>query len=171
MIREANQEDAQSIAKVHVDSWKTTYKDILPSTFLEKLSYEHREKIWTANIADPNNHIFVYEKGGEVVGFVCGGKRDENQVEGAGDLTAIYLLQNVQGEGIGKQLTKTLFGRLRDLNYTKAFVEVLDDNQSKQFYEKLGAELYEEKEINIAGTEQRLLIYLWNDLNRLMKEH
>jgi hypothetical protein len=29
IIRPAKEGDAQSIAKVHVDSWKTTYKDLI----------------------------------------------------------------------------------------------------------------------------------------------
>ena len=32
-IRQANIEDAQGIGKVHVDSWRTTYKGILPDDF------------------------------------------------------------------------------------------------------------------------------------------
>ncbi|WP_330217584.1 hypothetical protein [Planococcus halocryophilus] len=38
--RKATEQDAPGIAKVHVDSWKTTYKEILPSAFLTSLSYE-----------------------------------------------------------------------------------------------------------------------------------
>lgn len=33
-IRIATIEDAYAIAKVHVDSWKTTYKGIIPDHFL-----------------------------------------------------------------------------------------------------------------------------------------
>ena len=46
LIRKAELEDAKGIAKVHVDSWRTTYKGIVPDTFLENLSYENREQIW-----------------------------------------------------------------------------------------------------------------------------
>jgi hypothetical protein len=40
IIRRAELNDVVGIAKVHVDSWKTTYKDIVPDEFLIKLSYE-----------------------------------------------------------------------------------------------------------------------------------
>ncbi|KAF0820926.1 MULTISPECIES: hypothetical protein [unclassified Cytobacillus] len=45
-IRAAELSDAEGIAKVHVDSWRTTYKDIIPENFLENLSYQSREELW-----------------------------------------------------------------------------------------------------------------------------
>ena len=49
-IRKAVIADVKGIAKVHVDSWKTTYRDIISDEFLNKLSYESREKLWASNI-------------------------------------------------------------------------------------------------------------------------
>lgn len=45
-FREANIGDAPGIAKVHVDSWRSTYKGIIPQSFLDGLSYEQRTKLW-----------------------------------------------------------------------------------------------------------------------------
>ena len=42
-IRRATSSDAANIAKVHVDSWRTTYQNVLPTDFLESLSYEKRK--------------------------------------------------------------------------------------------------------------------------------
>lgn len=41
-IRNATEQDAPGIARVHVDSWRATYKEILPSEFLASISYEKR---------------------------------------------------------------------------------------------------------------------------------
>ncbi len=41
-IRFARIEYAMQIGKVHVDSWRTTYKDIFSESFLAILSYEKR---------------------------------------------------------------------------------------------------------------------------------
>ncbi|MFK4429194.1 hypothetical protein ABH962_000543 [Bacillus sp. RC54] len=43
-IRRAIKDDIRGIAKVHVDSWKTTYKGIFADEFLENITYEQREK-------------------------------------------------------------------------------------------------------------------------------
>ena len=41
-IRVANVPDAAAIAKVHVDSWRTTYTGIVPDEYLAQLSYEQQ---------------------------------------------------------------------------------------------------------------------------------
>ncbi|MEA1854613.1 MULTISPECIES: hypothetical protein [Cytobacillus] len=45
-IRKAVIEDAMGIAKVHVDSWRSTYATIFPQEYLNRLSYEKRETLW-----------------------------------------------------------------------------------------------------------------------------
>lgn len=46
IIREATKQDIPAIAKVHVDTWKTTYRDIFPDEFLNNLSDQKREQDW-----------------------------------------------------------------------------------------------------------------------------
>ncbi|MFC7320144.1 hypothetical protein [Halobacillus campisalis] len=41
-VGEAVVGDAEAIAKVSVDCWKTTYKGIVPTTYLENMSNEKR---------------------------------------------------------------------------------------------------------------------------------
>ena len=42
-IRRAIKDDIQGIAKVHVDSWKTTYKGIVADEILDNIAYEKRK--------------------------------------------------------------------------------------------------------------------------------
>jgi len=49
-IRQADIADAKAIAKVHVDSWRTTYANIVPDDYLTNLSYESREHNWQKTI-------------------------------------------------------------------------------------------------------------------------
>lgn len=39
-FRQATSQDAKRIAKVHVDSWRTTYQGIIPDSYLDGLTYE-----------------------------------------------------------------------------------------------------------------------------------
>ncbi len=69
-IRMATIEDAKGIAKVHVDSWRTTYKGIIPEDFLNNLSYEKRTELWIRNISRTDNYVIVAENPeGEIIGF------------------------------------------------------------------------------------------------------
>ena len=58
-IRKADLANTKGIAKVHVDSWRTTYANILPEEYLQNLSYESREQIWMNNT--PNGSVYVAE--------------------------------------------------------------------------------------------------------------
>ena len=45
-VRRARVEDAAEIARVHVDSWRTTYAGLVPADHLASLSYERFEQNW-----------------------------------------------------------------------------------------------------------------------------
>lgn len=52
IIRKASLIDAEGIAKVHVDSWRTTYENIIPKDYLDNLSYNQRTDLWKNNIGN-----------------------------------------------------------------------------------------------------------------------
>lgn len=60
-IRAATPDDAPGIARVHVDSWRTTYAGIISAEFLANLSYEKSEARNRAFTTEPgvNRHFFV----------------------------------------------------------------------------------------------------------------
>lgn len=72
-IRKVTLQDAEDIARVHVDSWKTTYKDIIPDEFLNNLSYTQRNDLWTQALAQQDHFVMVAETSeGQIVGFADG---------------------------------------------------------------------------------------------------
>ncbi|MFB7142826.1 GNAT family N-acetyltransferase [Gottfriedia sp. NPDC056225] len=168
-IRNAALTDASGIAKVHVDSWKTTYKNIMPDDFLQKLSYDQRTDSWNKNLSEEGTYVFVAENNeGEIIGFATCGKREENKIDSSGDLTSIYLLEAYQGNGIGKKLMEQLFNQFEKLGINRVFVEVLEDNKTRFFYEYYGAKLLKSEKIKIAGAELNLLVYEWNNINEVL---
>ncbi|MDQ0351942.1 ribosomal protein S18 acetylase RimI-like enzyme [Alkalibacillus filiformis] len=164
-IREANISDASGIGKVHVDSWRSTYKGIVPDEYLNNMTYEKREKLWINNISAQDQYIIVAEdETGQIVGFASGGKRVTNEHEDSGDLTSIYILEEFQGQGVGTQLMKEMFAYFRKVGYHTIFVEVLKSNESKFFYEAFEAVHNETSSITIQGKELDLLIYKWTEI-------
>lgn len=80
MIRKAIEIDATSIGKVHVDGWRTTYQGIVPNRYLDRLSYEEREKDWLKGIQ--TNGVYVAEnERGEVVGFATGERNEQENIK------------------------------------------------------------------------------------------
>lgn len=88
----------------------------------------------------------------------------------SGDLTSIYLLDEYHGQGIGKLLMKKLFFHFKNLDYQKVFVEVLEDNQTRFFYEYYGAQLIETVQLQFGDTVVNELIYEWSNIDAVLKK-
>ncbi|GAB3806925.1 GNAT family N-acetyltransferase [Virgibacillus kimchii] len=168
IIREANLEDAKGIAKVHVDSWQTTYENIVPSEYLAKLTYESREQLWLKNISDGGVYVAENNKG-EIVGFSSGGKERSNKYENFdGELYAIYILKAYQGQGIGMELLKPIVEKIKAMGINSMLVLVLKDNPSRYFYEALGGKKIDTLEIEIVGKKLFECVYGWEDISGLV---
>ena len=50
MLRLATIEDAETIATIHVCTWQTAYKAIVPAQFLAALSIQKRANMWRSGI-------------------------------------------------------------------------------------------------------------------------
>jgi len=170
-IREAVLADAAAIARVHVDSWRTTYQGIVPDGYLASLSYEQREHVWQGNLSAVRAEEFVYvaqDDGDRVVGFASGGPQNSGDAEYAGELYAIYLLASYQGQGIGRQLVMAVTRRLLQADLPSMLVWVLASNPSRSFYEALGGKELYEKPITIGGASLVEVAYGWPDLSALV---
>ncbi|WP_227001783.1 GNAT family N-acetyltransferase [Virgibacillus necropolis] len=167
MIRKATVADAEGIARVHVDCWRTTYKDIISEKFLTNLSYEQRTKLWVNNISRKNDSVFVAVNDDEkIIGFTSGGNVKLGEYQGYdGDVTSIYILKKFQGLGIGKKLLKRLFTEFESLNFHSVIVKVLEENKSCHFYEAMGAEIIDSTSIKMADDNLKLLVYGWEDIS------
>ena len=170
-IRKAILEDAPAIAKVHVDSWRTTYKGIIPQPFLDKLNYDQRTELWVKNISDSVNTVFVALNDDEqVVGFATGSKRKKNKEVDAADLTSIYLFEQWQGYGLGKLLLKAVMEDLHEKGFTKAYVEVLAENKTRAFYQHYGATYVKTEKLIISGEVLDEEIYVWNNIEDALQK-
>jgi GNAT superfamily N-acetyltransferase len=116
---------------------------------LVNLSYERRANGWYQILNHaPEDGNFTYvaeEEAGEVVGFANGGVERTGDSVYKGELMAIYILQNHQGKGIGRCLTRMVAERLHFSGINSMLVWVLVDNLACQFYAALGGKpvLYE----------------------------
>jgi len=167
LIRAAAQDDADSISRVHIESWRTTYRGIVPDKFLADLNAEERTIRWREVIdSDPN--VLIAKRDGQVVGFISGGAIREPLEEYDAELFAIYLLAEVQGKGIGTSLLMELAKRLDEGGFQSMAVWVLEANESRGFYEKSGAVRVTAKEIEIGGVLLPVVAYAWPSLKTVV---
>ncbi|KXY69180.1 acetyltransferase [Bacillus cereus] len=168
-IRRAIKDDIPCIAKVHADSWKTTYKGIFPDEFLENITYEKREKQWENIFQQEDNHQFrfVAEKlDGTIIGFIDGGAERTGTYNCDGELYAIYLLQEYQGMKIGQKLLQALLSECINNDMQSLLVWVVTNNSSKNFYEKFNPEKIDTKFLERLQVEETA--YCWRDINNII---
>jgi GNAT superfamily N-acetyltransferase len=167
IIREAVLTDAPGIARVHVDTWRSTYRGIVPDELLANLSYEARERMWDTAISHANDSNFVYvaeDTQERIVGFASGGTSQSGDPAYTGELYAIYVLQEAQGKGVGRGLFGEVVQRLARSGIHSMILWVFRDNHSsRRFYEAMGGKLLYEKEFELAGTRLTEVAYGWKD--------
>lgn len=170
MIRRATAEDAEAIARVHVASWRAAYAGIVPDEFLAALSVEERAAVWRDAVAPGRkSYLVVAEDEGEVIGFAVGGPEREGDATYSGELYAIYLLPERQGQGIGRALVIDVAQELSRRGLSSLLIWVLAENPARKFYEALGGQVVREKEIEIGGKGLIEVAYGWKSLAPLIK--
>ena len=171
-IRAASPTDAAAIARVHVDSWRTTYADIVPADYLANLSYAQREQFWRDILSTPTPSGGVYvaaQDTGEVVGFASGGPERSGDTVYRGELYAIYLFASSQRQGLGRRLTMAVVQRLLQCGLPSMLVWVLARNPGRAFYATLGGQHVDEKEVTIGAAQLVEVAYGWRDLRALVQ--
>ncbi|MFV8829304.1 N-acetyltransferase family protein [Alkalihalobacterium sp. APHAB7] len=171
-IRLAQFKDVQVIADIHVASWKTTYKGIVSEEYLDSLKVEDRQEMWKRVLSTENHPttVLVIEEDDKVFGFAAVGKERTGNFPGIdGELFAIYLYENAQRKGGGKQLVGKAAEVLKDNGCQALVVWVLDDNPAKRFYEEaLNGEFLVSEDIEIGGQSYKEAAYGWYSLDQLI---
>ncbi len=162
-------EDAEEIAKVHVESSITTYGTICPEILRNRVSVEERARMWRGVLPDPNLFtLLATGASGGVVGFASGGKERSGELGHDGELYAAYLLERVQRQGLGRQLVRRFARGLRERGFASMAVWVLAVNPSRKFYEALGGQAVARKTIEFGGRSFEEIAYGWSELDRLI---
>lgn len=168
IIRAARADDARGIAEVHVAAWQTTYRGIVPESYLDGLSVDEREARWrTLDMPYRPGFAFVAVDGagiGRVVGFASGGPRRDGPDDYEGELYAIYLLREAQGRGVGRRLVAAVARELAARDMPSMLLWVFRDNlPARRFYEGLGGTLLTPQQFEIEGQAITEVSYGWLD--------
>ncbi len=164
LVREAGEGDAAGIAPVHVESWKSTYRGLVPDDYLNSLDISSRTQDFQNWLKGPPDRFLSVAENleGEIVGFVSGGPVREKSGPEMGELYAIYFLSGYQRKGIGRKLFYAGADRLKHLGYRRMVLYSLAGNPHQAFYTALGGrEEPAAKKIQIGGMTFRLALYSW----------
>lgn len=161
MIRKANVDDAEAIAKILVHSWQVNFKDVVPEDYLNQMD-PYKISIGIRKSLDENT-LFVAIVDEKVVGFVgCGSNRLQSHPEYDSELHAIHVLPHNKGSGIGRKLFTTAQESLRAQGYKKMILSVFKANTAQIFYKKLGSESIGVRSVEYGGKKSVEKLYGWN---------
>jgi ribosomal protein S18 acetylase RimI-like enzyme len=137
VVRRAEAADAPSMARVHVDTWRETYRGLMSDAVLDDpglLSW--RERFWTAALTDPRYSQYaaaVASHEGTLIGIAMSGPTIDDADESQ-QLYVLYAYAAHHGSGVGTALLDAVIDRT-----APAVLWVADPNPRAQaFYRKHG---------------------------------
>jgi ribosomal protein S18 acetylase RimI-like enzyme len=166
VVRPAGAEDAAAIARVHIDTWRTAYRGLLPDDFLAALDEAGYEDRWRRTLTSSAGRVYVAEDGRQIVGFASGGPERAGEDGYAGELYALYVLREAQERGHGRRLVQAVARGLRERDILNMIVWVLRDNHNaRHFYERLGGLYVRSQPITIGSALLQEVSYGWKSLD------
>lgn len=165
-IRRAEPSDAAAIADLHVRTWQSAYRGLMPDSLLDELDVAARTERWrrilapadadghdagsdarastptdsdlrkATNVAGPASTTNVAVDGDRILGFASTGAARDEDAPWPRELWALYVDPARHGAGVGAELLRTAIGA------DPAYLWVLEGNaRAIAFYEKHGFRL------------------------------
>jgi GNAT superfamily N-acetyltransferase len=141
IIRWASPEDAHSLAEVHVASWQSAYRDILPDSVSTGFTVDKWVSKFQQMIAEETQVIALIEDKGKILGYtIIGPNRDEDlKTENCGEVWGLYISPGHWRKGLGTRLTKWACCELKSRGYKIVTLWVFQTNKSaREFYQAMG---------------------------------
>jgi ribosomal protein S18 acetylase RimI-like enzyme len=170
-VRRATVDDAEAIERIRVETWRATYRGLLPDGLIDQLQPNVQRRRERLRSTSPSELNFVAEDGADVLGYAFAGPERSHDPEYHGEVYAIYVLPVAQGKGHGRALIRECARELAASGVTSMLIWVLRENQiGRGFYERIGGTPVREKPLEeFPGAEEHIEIgYGWKDTHSLI---
>jgi ribosomal protein S18 acetylase RimI-like enzyme len=162
--------DAEALARVHVTSWRETYRGLLPDAYLARMSEESHARRFARALLHPGVDevtLAAADRGG-IVGYVQGGP-SRRGLAGEAEVATLYLVKSAQNRGVGARLLREAGRALAARGASSLVVSVLRDNlAARAFYEHLGGVAEPVRvEPGPGGVLLHEVAYRWADIRAL----
>jgi len=169
VIRPAVAGDAADIARVHVESWRSTYAGLLPDEVLLGLDSGEHEARWWRHVLGRfrSNHLVnvAADGDGRIIGFSSAGPSRQRSLPYRAEVYTIYLRDDFHGCGIGRRLFSATVAGVGAVRGPSVIVWCLSANPSRYFYEHLGGALVARRPSKVGVTAVEEVGYAWEDVS------
>jgi len=169
-IRTATAADLEAIAALHVQSWRTAYRGVLPDAFLDGPIEDDRTGHWhelMEGLGDERT-VLVSDAEDGLAGFVSVAPSSEVGFDSY--IEHIHVRPDMKGAGIGRRLLAEAVDRLIAMGCGSAYLLVFTGNsEAIRFYERLGGETVPFGMEDMAGARIPRSRVGWDNLAGLSK--
>jgi len=156
-VRRAILSDARGIATTHVAAWRVAYRGIVPDAYLDALSIDRRESVWTKILAKDTTAVWVAVVADAIVGWISvAGSRDPDASPRTAELWAIYVDPAHWRAGVGRALWACAASHLASSGHADVTLWVLKNNErALAFYRSEGFAIDDgiEKLVELGGAQ------------------
>jgi ribosomal protein S18 acetylase RimI-like enzyme len=156
-IRRWQKTDLESIRRITWQSWISTYSAFIPETNLRSYFDTHyTEASLLSMFSDPFTHGFIADADDHIAGYArLFFNRDESRLY----VSSLYLLPEVEGQGIGIRLLDSAEGYAAEKGLDELWIGVMVKNrQALLFYRKVGFLFIREEPFTMGRTTVSHLI-------------
>ena len=161
VIEKLSIENAHEYAYVNSRAWLESYRGIVDAEFLEKINTDESIKSFTERlkgyVTDNSELHFLLRVEGKPEGVLCVRKSKYEDYQDYGELGAIYLLNEVKGQGYGKVLFEKAKEELKKMGFTKMINGCLEGNPSNEFYKHMGGKFIKQVPFVVKNSGQELV--------------
>ena len=156
-VRPAGLDDAATLARIYVETWRDTYAGVLPDRMLVGMSDTRHAAAWTHELRSDDRFgdtLAAELPNDGIVGLSTVGatRRGSDSFVDGGEIYRLYVSPAFQDRGIGRALMLASFDWMlaRKLERRHA-LGVVAQNPSRFFYERLGGIRLGERTENLGG--------------------
>ena len=157
IIRKAEKEDVRQIAEICVEDWKTAYRGIIDSDFLNSLSVDKRYEIEINRY----QYFTVAADADKILGYAWLQTTEEETADC--EIVALYVRYLYRKTGIGKLLLQHAVSYFREIGKKRMIVWCLKENdEARRFYEKTGGREFLTGSHQWGSKEYEMISYLYD---------
>lgn len=162
VVQPAEPADADTIARLHVRSWRSAYRGMLPAEFLDGPVGDELPALWRHRFSSEDSERKTVLKAvhrESLIGFACV-LHDADPAWGP-LLDNLHVAPELKGQGVGRLLFDAVRGTVAPA--AQFHLWVLEANApARRFYDRLGGVEVERRLVDVANSVAALqLRYLW----------
>ena len=165
-IREAVTTDCRGIAEVQVDSYRTSYVNFFPKSYLDQFSYDEQEQDWL-NLLNANAGdilLVAVSADQQIIGYTLARTGVDIYAGYDAEIVALHVRLAFQGQGIGTALLQGAVTKLKERGCKSVMLWTLKGNPVRKWYEGLQGKLIGEKRDWVDGQGIVEVAYGWDSM-------